>query len=99
MDQRPSRTPGEMKLLEDEAKRRALEISELEEDDDFDFKLVFSILLPMPGMSEAARTRGRKLTCVEHFRRWLKENNLTPRECGIGLEFVKKYIPEYSFLY
>ncbi len=99
MDQESSRMPEEMKALQDEAIRRALEISELEEKDHFSFSLFLSFLFLSPGMDKAVDTRARKLTRIEHFRQWLKENKLTPRDVGIGSDFVKRYLPEYSFLY
>lgn len=100
MDAKPTRTPEEMRRLQDEAVQRALEISELEQQDDYDLKLCFSIFfLPLPGMDGVANTHYRKLTRIEHFRQWLKVNKLTPRDCEIGPEFVKTHLPEYGFLY
>ena len=100
MDQKPDKAPAKMSSLQDEARRRALEILELEVSDDYDSNLLLSVLFfTMPGLKKAVETRSRKIACTEHFRQWLKENNLTPRDCGIGQEFVKKHIPEYSFLY
>lgn len=100
MDAKLIRTAEEMKRLQDEAVQRALEISELEAQDDYELKLCFSIFfLPLPGMDRAADARYKKLTRIEHFRQWLKANNLTPRDCGIGSGFVKTHLPEYGFLY
>ncbi|OGG65227.1 hypothetical protein A3I99_00270 [Candidatus Kaiserbacteria bacterium RIFCSPLOWO2_02_FULL_45_11b] len=100
MDQKPTRTQAEISALQEEAIRRALEISELEVHDDFDSKFLLSILFfAMPSLDKAAKTRDRKNTRIEHFRQWLKDNNITPRDCGIGKNFVDQYIPEYSFLY